>query len=192
MKKIIALILALLLLIFCCGCKDKEETVSKKPTKSETTQTDESNDAASDEYCLAVVDTTYPFNEWMEEEEEVEEEKGYVIEKIVKTLDTKWYGGNTALKSSKSDKEATALRNSILNAKNTDVSKIKGTVFRTKLGLKSTDFEISYGKDVKIKTKGSGHGVGMSQYGAQGMAKKGKGYKEILKHYYSGVEIMHN
>lgn len=129
MKKIIALILALLLLIFCCGCKDKEETVSKKPTKSETTQTDESNDAASDEYCLAVVDTTYPFNEWMEEEEEVEEEKGYVIEKIVKTLDTKWYGGNTALKSSKSDKEATALRNSILNAKNTDVSKIKGTVF---------------------------------------------------------------
>lgn len=132
MKKILALILALLLLVACCGCNDKEETVSKKPTKSETTQTDESNDAASDDYYLAVVDSTYPFNEWMEEEveEEVVEEDGYVIEKYVPTLSTKWYGGDTALTSSpRSDARATALRNKILNSPNTDVSKIKGTIY---------------------------------------------------------------
>jgi len=36
---------------------------------------------------------------------------------------------------------------------------------------------------------GSGHGVGMCQWGAYGMAKEGKTYKEILLHYYTGVEI---
>ncbi|MBR6509622.1 MAG: hypothetical protein IKT38_03350 [Clostridia bacterium] len=129
MKKILALVLALFLLIACCGCKDNNKTVSKKPTKNETTQTDDSNDAASDEYCLAVVDTTYPYNEWMEEEEESTEEDGYVIEKVVQTLDTKWYGANTAVKSSRSDAKATELRNKILNSANTDVSKIKGTIY---------------------------------------------------------------
>ena len=36
---------------------------------------------------------------------------------------------------------------------------------------------------------GSGHGVGLSQYGADGMAKEGYTYRQILKHYYTGVEI---
>ncbi|MGL4791578.1 MAG: hypothetical protein ACRCW1_09235, partial [Anaerotignaceae bacterium] len=37
--------------------------------------------------------------------------------------------------------------------------------------------------------KGAGHGVGMSQYGANGMAKAGYTYNEILKHYYTGITI---
>jgi stage II sporulation protein D len=37
--------------------------------------------------------------------------------------------------------------------------------------------------------KGYGHGVGMSQYGANYLAGQGKTFKEILKNYYSGVEI---
>ena len=41
-------------------------------------------------------------------------------------------------------------------------------------------------------TKGSGHGVGMSQCGAQGMAKEGYHYQEILKHYYQGIDISQN
>ena len=45
------------------------------------------------------------------------------------------------------------------------------------------------GEFVTITTKGYGHGVGMSQYGAQGMAKAGYKYDEILKHYYQGIEI---
>lgn len=60
----------------------------------------------------------------------------------------------------------------------------------SKLKLRSTYFEIKNNSDsIIIYTKGYGHGVGMSQYGAQGMALKGYSYEEILKHYYSGVTI---
>ena len=40
-----------------------------------------------------------------------------------------------------------------------------------------------------ITTRGFGHGVGMSQYGASGMAKEGYQYDKILKHYYTGKSI---
>lgn len=59
-----------------------------------------------------------------------------------------------------------------------------------KLGLKSYDFSIKKsGNKVVIDTCGYGHGVGMSQYGALGMAKNGYNYIEILKYYYTGVDI---
>lgn len=59
-----------------------------------------------------------------------------------------------------------------------------------KLKLRSCDFEfIQIGSNVEIKTKGYGHGVGMSQYGAHGMAKKGYNYKEILVHYYTNTDL---
>ena len=65
-----------------------------------------------------------------------------------------------------------------------------GRTLYEKLGLRSTDFEIIQNNtNVEIKTKGYGHGVGMSQYGAQGMALKGYKYDEILKHYYTGTNI---
>ena len=66
----------------------------------------------------------------------------------------------------------------------------KGTTFRTLLGLRSTDFTIDISDDVKITTKGYGHGVGMSQYGANAMAKNGSNYEEILHHYYKDVDIV--
>ena len=60
----------------------------------------------------------------------------------------------------------------------------------SKLSLNSTYFEIIQdGTKVIIKNKGYGHGVGMSQYGAEGMARAGYTYEEILKHYYKDVEI---
>ena len=55
--------------------------------------------------------------------------------------------------------------------------------------LNSANFTLSIGEKVTIRTKGYGHGVGMSQYGARAMALEGAGYEEILKHYYTGVEI---
>ena len=64
-----------------------------------------------------------------------------------------------------------------------------GTEIRKMLGLRSTDFDINVGSNVTITTKGYGHGVGLSQYGANLMANKGYEYKEILKHYYNGVNI---
>ena len=66
----------------------------------------------------------------------------------------------------------------------------EGTKFRNLLGLRSTDFTIEKNETgVKITTKGYGHGVGLSQYGANGMAKNGSSFKDILKHYYRGVSI---
>lgn len=65
-----------------------------------------------------------------------------------------------------------------------------GTTFRQKLGLRSTAFHISVTDNgVLIQTRGFGHRVGMSQYGADAMAVNGHTYKEILTHYYTGVEI---
>ena len=58
------------------------------------------------------------------------------------------------------------------------------------LSLRSSYFEIGQNNDqIYINIKGNGHGVGMSQYGALGMAKQGYKYDEILKHYYTGVEL---
>jgi len=66
----------------------------------------------------------------------------------------------------------------------------KGTDVYNKLSLRSTDFEIELlGDTVKIATKGYGHGVGMSQYGALGMALEGYSYEEILTHYYQDTKI---
>jgi len=65
-----------------------------------------------------------------------------------------------------------------------------GREFRSKLDLNSTMFtwNIRDGR-VYVTTLGNGHGAGMSQYGANGLAEEGKTYEEIIKHYYYGVEI---
>lgn len=58
------------------------------------------------------------------------------------------------------------------------------------LGVRSNYFNVSIeNNNVIVETKGFGHGVGMSQYGAYGMAKNGYDYKEILEHYYQGTTI---
>ena len=65
-----------------------------------------------------------------------------------------------------------------------------GREIREKLGLASSDFDIEQEGDTYIfHTVGYGHGVGMSQYGAQGMAEEGYDYRTILTYYYQGVEI---
>ncbi len=67
----------------------------------------------------------------------------------------------------------------------------KGTQLRQKLGLRSTAFVISVvGDTVTITTKGFGHRVGMSQYGADAMAVCGATFPEILAHYYQGVQLV--
>jgi stage II sporulation protein D len=67
---------------------------------------------------------------------------------------------------------------------------LSGKDIREKLDLKSSDFSwIKKGNQIVISTKGYGHGVGMSQYGANGMAKEGKSYDQIVKYYYEGVTI---
>lgn len=64
-----------------------------------------------------------------------------------------------------------------------------GVEVRSSLGLRSTDFTIELGDTVNITTKGYGHGVGMSQYGANVAANQGYTYSQILSHYYVGAVI---
>lgn len=65
-----------------------------------------------------------------------------------------------------------------------------GRELRERLGLRSAQFAMTLdGDDVKITTYGNGHGVGMSQWGAQGMAKQGYTTTQILKHYYTGISF---
>lgn len=65
-----------------------------------------------------------------------------------------------------------------------------GRQIREKLGLRSTDFTIEQKNNHFIfTTKGYGHGVGMSQYGANGMAEEGKTYEQILSYYYQNITI---
>lgn len=65
-----------------------------------------------------------------------------------------------------------------------------GIEIRKLLNLRSTDFSIEEKQtNIIITTKGYGHGVGMSQYGANNMAKVGYNYKDILKYYYQNTEI---
>ncbi len=70
---------------------------------------------------------------------------------------------------------------------------IKGEELRKILGyaiLRSTLFKVSHSRRGYVfKGRGSGHGVGLSQWGAKGMAEAGAGYEKILRHYYAGTAI---
>ncbi len=67
---------------------------------------------------------------------------------------------------------------------------LRGVEFRAALGLKSTKFTWSVkGEQVVFQVSGYGHGVGMCQYGADGAAKQGKGFADILSYYYPGTTV---
>lgn len=67
---------------------------------------------------------------------------------------------------------------------------VTGVNFRRALGLYSANFTLAFeGNELVTDQRGYGHGVGMSQTGADAMARAGSGYADILRHYYSGVLI---
>ncbi len=85
-------------------------------------------------------------------------------------------------------KERTA-SDTVMSIQTGDVN-MSGWELRNLLSLRSASFDISYDNGIfTITTKGYGHGVGMSQYGANAMAEQGSTYNEILSHYYKGAEI---
>ena len=121
-------------------------------------------------------------------------DKEYKYKESTKTIDIKTFLSKLniseqTINNIKIDRSTTGRINYItINSK-----KFKGTKFRQLLGLKSTDIEITNdSKNVYIKTKGYGHGVGISQLGSNVMAKKGYKYEDILKYYYTGVKIVNN
>ena len=65
-----------------------------------------------------------------------------------------------------------------------------GNKIRSLLALPSTLFNVRMQKvTVEFNGYGSGHGLGMSQWGAEAFAERGKNYKEILRYYYTGVSV---
>lgn len=67
---------------------------------------------------------------------------------------------------------------------------LSGVEVRTIIGLRSANFNVTIqGDNINFKVVGYGHGVGMSQTGADSMAKQGSNYEEIIKHFYVGVKI---
>ena len=67
---------------------------------------------------------------------------------------------------------------------------VSGAQARQIFSLRSASFDVSLSGDTfTFSVTGFGHGVGMSQYGADAMAEEGKGYVEILQHYYTGVTV---
>ena len=68
---------------------------------------------------------------------------------------------------------------------------LTGVEFRQMFGLNSANFTLKFdGNNVIIDCKGYGHGVGMSQWGANAMAKNGSGYREIIEHYFQGSDVI--
>lgn len=67
---------------------------------------------------------------------------------------------------------------------------VKGTALRDALSLASANFTVTFSDDTfTVITHGRGHGVGMSQYGADFLARQGETYEQILLHYYTGVTL---
>lgn len=66
---------------------------------------------------------------------------------------------------------------------------IDATAFVRAFGLRSRDFSITVDENVTVTTDGYGHGVGLSQLGAEDMAQKGYDYRAVLEHYYTGVSF---
>lgn len=65
-----------------------------------------------------------------------------------------------------------------------------GRDVRQRLGLRSTWFTVNVSDDqIQFAVWGYGHGVGMSQYGADGMAQAGYDYRQILQYYYQGISL---
>lgn len=70
-------------------------------------------------------------------------------------------------------------------------TQMSGIELRELLGLRSSDFDISFQNGVfTFTTLGYGHGVGLSQYGADYLARQGMNYQEILEHYYTGAKVV--
>ena len=68
---------------------------------------------------------------------------------------------------------------------------VSGTALRRALGLRSTCFTVQYQSgNFSFTTRGYGHGVGLSQWGAKAMAEQGAGYADILAHYYPGTQLL--
>ncbi len=86
--------------------------------------------------------------------------------------------------------ESTEAENGYVVSVKLGETEVSASKFREEFGLKSCSFDIEYAdENFSVKCYGHGHGAGMSQYGADYMARQGSSWREILKHYYTAIEF---
>lgn len=111
------------------------------------------------------------------------ENKYYTVKDFFSKLNLEF---STELKIDYTNKTPTGrVKTLVINSKTKNASEVVSS-----LGLRSSYFSITKMDNIiKIETKGYGHGVGMSQYGAEAMSRLGYTYQDIIKYYYQGVKI---
>ncbi len=114
----------------------------------------------------------------------------YTPEELKNILNQEGIRCNFSLETSKWLTEIKTDKNGRVEYINICNTQITGRRVREIFGLKSTNFDINFENEkFKFTAKGNGHGVGLSQYGAQQFAKSGVKYKDILSHYYKNTEL---
>lgn len=123
-------------------------------------------------------------SKWDEDSPKFLDQEVFPISQVEETLGIDLpHSGAIPLEMSRTDSNRV---NELTIADNT----LSGREVREELQLRSSDFSVEQKNDHLIfTTKGFGHGIGMSQYGANGMASEGKSYQDIVEHYYHDVEI---
>ncbi|MCP8617462.1 stage II sporulation protein D [Salirhabdus salicampi] len=121
---------------------------------------------------------------WDTKSPKFRDQKTYPISEVEEMLDVTFSGPEAITKMTRTD--SNRVKEIVISGKS-----FTGREIREALHLSSSDFNIQIKGDHMIfTTKGYGHGVGLSQYGANGMAEAGKSYQEIIQHYYQGTEII--
>lgn len=117
--------------------------------------------------------------------------KEFIISELISTL-TNYYPDIKLSENNFFDKVKVETRDSTGYVLKVDLDNItiSGEEFAKAIGLPSNHFYIeNYEGNVRIICNGSGHGIGLSQYGANAMAEEGSSYTDILEYYYSGVDF---
>lgn len=129
--------------------------------------------------------------EWDQQSPRYEEQKAFTFQEISQKLGSEAASVSTASQDGKLPVQVLSTTESGRVEKIRLGSKVfSGQEVREKLGLRSTAFTVQMQSDqLLFHTLGYGHGVGMGQYGANGLAQQGRLYDEILKYYYQGIEF---
>lgn len=129
--------------------------------------------------------------EWDQQSPRYEEQKAFTFQEISQKLGSEAASVSTASQDGKLPVQVLSTTESGRVEKIRLGSKVfSGQEVRDKLGLRSTAFTVQMQSDqLLFHTLGYGHGVGMGQYGANGLAQQGRLYDEILKYYYQGIEF---
>lgn len=149
-------------------------------------QTENSEDVFSGQFPY-LISVSSPYEEGATHSNE---KKEFSFGNIEESLNSKYTDRNTGKLGSDKIKILSRTAGGRVDKIQVGQSTYRGTEVRNALGLSSALFSVGFNSDgVVFTSSGSGHGVGMSQYGANGMAKEGSNYKDILTHYYTGTDV---